>query len=132
MTPEERMEAVIEIISETVVRIILGKRGFKSGPDLSNEKTTYRYYSKPIDMKKLFPEKKRFARSGRIPFGCRAGGNQRVDENSEMVWIEKIKEMKTQGISLKKIARHLNEVDQTSQRAGRWSGTAVWRIINRM
>lgn len=127
MTPEERMEAVIEILAEAVVRIILEDR-VRGGV----QKKIDREYSKPIDLKKLFPEKKRFSPPSRVPFGYRTEGDQRIKEKSEMELIEKIKELRSLGLSMEKIAKHLNEIDKKSQRAGMWSGSAVWRILKRI
>lgn len=128
MTPQERMEAVIEILAEAVVRIVLEDR-VRGG---AGEKKPNRDYSKSVDMKKLFPEKKRFSPASRVPFGYRTEGDQRIEEKSEMMWIEKIKELRSLGLSMEKIAKYLNKVDKTSQRAGMWSGSAVWHILKQI
>lgn len=122
MTPEEREEGVIEIIAQAVARIIIEEGGPKNSGSFS---------SKPIDMKKLFPEKKRFFRPRRGSFG-RPPKNQSGDIRLEAIWIDLIKGMRLQGISMRKIAKHLNSVDKTSRYSGTWSGTVVWRILKRL
>ncbi len=122
MTPEERAEGVIEIIAEAVAKII-----FEGG----GPKDTERLPRHPIDMKKLFPEKKRFFRPRKGSFG-RPSKSKSGDIRLEAIWIELIKGMRSQGISMRKIAKYLNNVDKTSRHSGTWSGTAVWRILKRI
>ena len=59
---------------------------------------------------------------GRIPFG----------HGTDAFWIKRIQELSKQRLSSEKIAKHLNREDHESKRAGKWSRTAVWRILKRL
>lgn len=51
---------------------------------------------------------------------------------TEEYWIAQIRRLSAEGLSSEEIARQLNQEDQMSRRAGRWSRTAVWRILRRV
>ena len=55
-----------------------------------------------------------------------------VENEIEMFLIRRIQELAEQGHSTEKIARQLNQEDHVSKRAGKWSRTAVWRILKRL
>ena len=46
-------------------------------------------------------------------------------------WIRRIQELARQKYSTEKIAQFLNKEDHETKRAGKWSRTAVWRILQR-
>jgi hypothetical protein len=49
-----------------------------------------------------------------------------------MIWVRRIQELASQKLSTEKIARHLNEEDHETKRAGKWSRTAVWRTLQQL
>jgi hypothetical protein len=72
-----------------------------------------------------------FAPQGRVPFGFRQNPYGRAVHDPEMKWIEYIHELASQGFSTEKIAFILNKEDRQTKRAGKWSRTAIWRILKR-
>ena len=69
---------------------------------------------------------------GPIPFGQKPGANGvEIDEN-EIALIKRIQELAAQELSSETIAKMLNKEDHQTKRSGRWTRTAVWRILNKL
>ena len=81
--------------------------------------------SEPFGMRRRAPQ-------GRVPFGFQQNLYGRAIYEPEIKWLQRIHELATQKLSTEKIARLLNKEDLTSKRAGKWSRTAVWRILKRI
>ena len=119
MTPEERTERVIELLATAVVRLVRG-----DGKEEMKLPTSEN--SPQPEMAHALPTK------GRVPFGYEMGETGWVVKQTEFFWIKRIQEFATQGWSSEKIAKQLNLEDHKSKRAGRWSRTAVWRILKQL
>ena len=118
MTPDERMEKVITILAEAVVKVAMKQQqdGIQT-PSLETLKA------------RLFDRK--FQRSGIAPFGYRKENGKLITNPPEMVWINKIKKLEIEGLSTGKIARQLNAEDHSTKWAGKWDRSKVWRILRR-
>jgi hypothetical protein len=81
--------------------------------------------SEPLGMRRRPPQ-------GRIPFGFQQNPYGRAIYEPEIKWLERIHKLASQKLSTEKIARLLKKEDLTSKRAGKWSRTAVWRILKRI
>lgn len=68
---------------------------------------------------------------GRIPFGFQQNPYGRAVHEGEAKWVQRIEALASQKFSLEKIAQALNKEDHETKRAGKWSRTAVWRILQR-
>ena len=119
MTPEERLERVVELLATAVVRLIGEERKEETRP------STLASPSQP-EIAHAPPTK------GRVPFGQEIGGMGRIFNEAEVRWIKRIRELAAQGCSSEKIAKQLNLEDHESKRSGKWSRTAVWRILKRL
>lgn len=109
MTPKERLDEIMDLLARGAVRLalkekLLGHRVAESLP----------------------PGR------GRIPFGVRREHGRRFADLVESALIERVEKLAAEGLSLAKIAKRLNEEDRASLRAGKWSGTAVWRMLRRI
>ena len=118
MTPEERLERVVELLATAVVRLVRGEGKEKMKPPTSTSP------SQP-DVSHAPPAK------GRVPFGQEINEMGRIFNEAEVRWIKRIQELTDQGWSSEKIARQLNLEDHESKRSGKWSRTAVWRILKK-
>lgn len=108
MTPEERLDEIMDLLARGAVRLALKEKllGHRVAESL------------PPDL-------------GRIPFGVRREHGRRFVDLVEAALIERIEKLAAEGLSLAKIAKRLNKEDRASRRAGKWSGAAVWRILRR-
>ncbi len=68
---------------------------------------------------------------GRVPFGFQQNPYGRGAHEVEAKWVQRIQELVSQKFSSEQIARTLNKEDHETKRAGKWSRTAVWRILQR-
>lgn len=68
---------------------------------------------------------------GPIPFGQKLGKNGLEIEENETALIKRICELAKQRWSSEKIAKRLNQEDHQTRRAGKWTRTAVWRILKK-
>ena len=68
---------------------------------------------------------------GRIPFGEKLSASGLEINENEMTLIKRIQELAKEGWSSAKIAKLLNAEDHVTKRAGKWTRTAVWRILQR-
>ncbi|MBI4055564.1 MAG: recombinase family protein [Elusimicrobia bacterium] len=132
MTPEERLQRIVEILSDGVVRLIRKKQEEKAcaaaaQPAIADSSTSSCVAVAASEPKKL-PESLLLKR-GRVPFGQRKLGEDRTEHKSEQVWVQRIGELAAKGYSSEKIAQRLNREDRESKRAGKWSRVAVWRIL---
>ncbi|MBI2069488.1 MAG: recombinase family protein [Elusimicrobia bacterium] len=118
MTPAERMKCVIELLATAAMRMALdeGKEEIKSPTSTPSSQPGVTHA--PIA-------------KGRVPFGQEIDGMGRIFNETELRWIRRIQELATQGWSSEKIAKQLNLEDHESKRAGKWSRTAVWRILKK-
>lgn len=114
LTPEERLSFIIKLLAKAGVRLALKEK--ESGELVFKEP--------PISLDSLLP-----AESGQIPFGMKSYGLNRVVNKAETKWIKRIQELNESGLSTEKIAKVLNIEDKKSKWAGKWSRTAVWRIM---
>ncbi|MBI2069119.1 MAG: recombinase family protein [Elusimicrobia bacterium] len=119
MTPEERLERVIELLATAVARMIRGEGKEETKPPTLISPSQPEIANAP-------------SAKGRVPFGQEMGKMGRVFNQAELVWIKRIQELAAQGWSSEKIAKQLNKEDHESNRAGRWSRTAVWRILKKL
>ena len=122
MTADEIYERVVDLLVAGLLRLILEEEGNKKGPaiDMATEKVedNFPVLPAPSETKLILESIVR----GRIPFG----------HGGEAFWIKRIQELNGQGFSSEKIAKQLNQEDHESKRAGKWSRTAVWRILKRL
>lgn len=118
LTPEERADRVVELLAEAAVKMAdEEKNGIAKPKDAGISGT-------PTIVVKM--------QSGPMPFGQEACGLERVESEKEMKWVKRIQELNKAGLSTERIAKRLNEEDQESRRAGKWSRSAVWRILRRL
>jgi len=118
LTPEERADRVIELLAEAAVRMAdEEKYGIAKPKDAGISDA-------PTIVVKL--------QSGPVPCGQEPLGFERVENEREMKWIKRIQELHEAGLSTEKIAKRLSEEDKESRRAGKWSRSAVWRILGRL
>ena len=115
LTPQERLDRVIELLAKAAYLLAVEEVKVRKAP---------KTISTPAPT--LFPQ-----RRGPVPFGQRQFGLNRAINEVEMKWIKRILELKKSGLSMEKIVKRLNEEDQESRRAGKWSRSAVWRILKR-
>ena len=118
MTPEERMERIVELLAGAAFKLSLNEEKKEAEPTTST--TPAQALTLPLPPAK-----------GRIPFGQKISVEGREVNNVEAGWIRRIKELATDGFSSEKIAKQLNQEDHESKRAGKWSRTAVWRILRK-
>ena len=121
MTPEERLERVVELMATGALRLIREEQDVGRTNSISSEKSENII---PTTSNIPIPPKK-----GRVPFGERITTAGREVNEVELAWIKRIQELASQGCSSEYIAEKLNEEDHESKRAGKWSRVAVWRIL---
>jgi len=126
MTPDERFRRVVEILTRASVRLLAKQRveaaGEESAPITDATENKHLDFTSPEVP--LEPP-----RRGRVPFGQRRYGEDRQINEIELSLIKDIQRLATEGLSSEQIAQRLNQEDKVSKRAGKWSRTAVWRIL---
>ena len=113
LTPEDNAKRVVEILSEGCLRSI--KEQKENPTSATPQKPNLGFYPKP----------------GVIPFGYTWSDKGIVKNESEMLWVRRIVELGSFGLSSEKIARQLNKEDHLTRRRGKWTRTAVWRILKK-
>lgn len=113
MAPKERLDRIVEILATAVIRMVQEeKRSSDQPPDKEPQRLS--------------------APKGRLPFGQKKIEGRRDIDATERRLIEWICTMAAEGCSSEKIAKTLNAEDRETKRAGKWSRTAVWRILQRI
>lgn len=115
MTPEERLDRIVELLTTAARRLSAKKRSGVAEQ------------AKPEEAAPMMLPPRR----GRIPFGQRRGKLGRESDSIEARWVREVARLSSEGRSLRKIVLHLNKADRASKRAGRWTITAIWRILRR-
>ena len=116
LTPEEYIFRFSELLNRASERIHNQKE---------NDLIPLKEPSEPLGMRTTAPQ-------GRVPFGFQQNPYGRAVLESETKWIQRIHELASHNLSTEKIAQRLNKEDRKSKRAGKWSRTAVWRILKRI
>jgi biotin operon repressor len=131
LTPEERLERIVEILAQGVIRQIQKE---KTGENPPPGETQDRQAVENSARAAPTPEEKYILgiRPGRVPFGQKLTETGRSLHESEWALIKQIQQLAAEGFSSEKIAKKLKEEDHLSRRAGKWSRTAVWRILQRL
>ncbi|HOW27545.1 MAG TPA: recombinase family protein [Elusimicrobiota bacterium] len=109
-TPEERLERIVELLAIGVLRLLAEQKEATDPPVIKQP-------SEP-------PPQKR-----RIPFGLEKVDGGRDIDAIEKKWVERIQQIASEGNSSEYIAKALNQEDRETKRVGKWSRTAVWRIL---
>ena len=126
MTPEERFNRVVEILTRASVRLLAKQKAEAAGEQ--NVPLPEAVGNKRLNF--ASPEVPGHApRRGRIRFGLRKHGDDRKTREIELLLIKDIQRLSVEGLSSEAIAQRLNKEDTVSKRAGKWSRTAVWRIL---
>lgn len=139
MTPEERFERVVEILSQASLRLLRKQQAEAAGqspekPEAAATASEEAIAPDPMETADLesgviegqiAPPPRR----GRVPFGQRKCGQDRQINEIELSLIKDIQRLAAEGLSSEQIAQRLNQEDKVSRRAGKWSRTAVWRIL---
>ena len=112
----------MDLLVAGLLRLIIEEEGNKKapavGPATEKVEDTLPALPAPSETKLILESIVR----GRIPFG----------HGAEAFWIKRIQELNGRRFSSEKIAKQLNQEDHESKRAGKWSRTAVWRILKRL
>jgi len=138
MTPEERFQRIVEIMSRASVRLLNKQMAESAGqgagaPERAttiDEQVPEPDLTEKADLKHgvleghLTPSCR-----GRVPFGQKKCGQDRRVNEIELSLIKDIQRLAAKGLSSEQIAQRLNQEDKVSKRAGKWSRTAVWRIL---
>lgn len=136
MTPKERFNRVVEILTRASVRLLNKQRAEAAAREKGEPVVPENALTEPEESKVLdftSPEIYELEpRRGRIPFGQRRYGPQIKGNEIELSLIQDIQRLAAEGLSSEQIARRLNQEDKVSKRAGKWSRTAVWRILKSM
>ena len=119
ITPAELSQRVVDILASAAVRLLTEGKKEAIGPPTSTTPTwNYDCLTLP--------------KRGPIPFGQKLGKNGLEVNENEMVMIKRIQELAKEGWLSEKIAKLLNAEDHETKRAGKWTRTAVWRILKRL
>lgn len=121
LTPAERLDRIVELLAKA--SYLLAVEEMKRAKSGIKEEEPAQVISAPTPLE---------LKSGPVPYGQRQMGLDRVVNEAETKWIKRIQELNKAGLSTEKISKRLNEEDQESQRAGKWSRSAVWRILKRI
>ena len=116
MAPEERFYRLVELLAIGLTRLV--------------QEVNIPPTDKP-SLSQTVCESLRPAAKGRIPFGERQSPVGRTIDLLEEHWIKRIGYLSADGLSSEKIAKLLNQEDRESKRSGKWSRTAVWRILQK-
>ena len=118
ITPAELSQRVVEILASAAVRLLTeGKKEDVSPPTSTTPTWNYDCLTLP--------------KRGPIPFGQKLGTKGLEINEKEMILIKRIQELAKEGWSSEKIAKLLNAEDHETKRAGKWTRTAVWRILKK-
>ncbi len=115
LTAEERGLRIMEVQASICERMKREKENPAPPPEEKVEK---------LDTRTCSPQ-------GRVPFGFQQNPYGRAAHETEAKWIARIQALASQKFSSEQIARTLNKEDHKTKRAGKWSRTAVWRILQR-
>jgi len=118
MTPEERLDRIVEILAEASIRLINEQQREAAEPAGPHIPDTPASAICPMKL-------------GRLPFGQKKFDGGRVESPDEAALVKRICELAREGLSTDAIAKWLNQEDKTSKRSGKWSKVAVWRILRR-
>jgi hypothetical protein len=122
MTPEERMNRVIKILTGAVVNVLL------SGEKSLNENNTPSV--NPIDPEELFPP--RFEHEyGPARFGYKETPDGQFTNDTRNSILKIIREMTKGKKSIGNITKHLNAEGYRTKRGKKWSKSSVWRFQGR-
>lgn len=115
MTPEERLNEILDILARASVRLAERERGLSKDEIAATAPVVYTPYQ----------------HKGRIPFGQRKqGAGRSIDKGAESC-ISRVRELAAAGHSIRDIADQLNREDKRTRYAGRWSRGIVWGILGR-
>ncbi len=141
MTAEERFQRIVGIMSRASLRLLKKQQAEASGQGIDKPvlaATASEEVAEPDPMEKVdlahgvfegyFAPPPR----GRVPFGQRKCGQDREIHEVEQSLIKDIQRLAAEGLSSEQIARRLNQEDKVSKRAGKWSRTAVWRMLRNL
>ncbi|OGS12952.1 MAG: hypothetical protein A2234_06930 [Elusimicrobia bacterium RIFOXYA2_FULL_58_8] len=140
MTPEERFNRVVEILTQASLRLLGKQRAEAAGQNVEKswQATTVGEQivgpppeEAPLDYSSSEVPREP-PRRGRVPFGHRKYGEDRQIHEIELSLVKDIQRLAAEGLSSEQIAQRLNQDDKVSKRAGKWSRTAVWRILKRL
>jgi len=138
MTRQERFQRVVEILSQASLRLLKKQQAKVAGqgteiPEQSvtaAEQVAVPDPTETVDLESgVFEGHLAPSPRGRVPFGQRKCGQGRQVNEIEHSLIMDIQRLAAEGLSSEQIARRLNQEDKVSKRAGKWSRTAVWRIL---
>jgi hypothetical protein len=138
MTPEERFRRVVEILSRASIRLLNNQMAEATGQDAvksGQAVTASRQVAAPDPTEKVDLEHGvleghlALPQRGRVPFGQKKYGQDRQVNEIELALMKDIQRLAAEGLSSEQIAQWLNQEDKVSKRAGKWSRTAVWRIL---
>jgi len=118
MTPEERLDRIVEILAEASLRLLREQQSETAEPAGPPVPDTPAPAFCPMKL-------------GRLPFGQEKFDGGRVESPDEAALVKRICELAREGLSTDAIAKRLNQEDKTSKRSGKWSKVAVWRILRR-
>ncbi len=115
MTPEERLDEILDILAKASVRLAERERGLSKEEIAAAAPAIYIPYQ----------------HKGRMPFGQRKQGAGRAVDKGADACISRIRKLSAAGHSLRDIADQLNQEDKSTRYAGRWSRGIVWGLLGR-
>lgn len=122
LTPAERLERIVELLAKASYLLAVEEMR-RDESEIKKDEEPAPIISAPTPME---------VKSGPVPYGQKQMGLDRVVNEVEAKWIKRIQELSKAGLSTEKIAKRLNDEDRQSRRAGKWSRSAVWRILKRL
>ena len=133
MTPQERWEQIVELLTKAVICLIEKEKA--AGIDPPPEEAVFKNVNDVPISRNLsgkitvqLPKTK----LGRMPFGESAKGfGVRESHPVEMVWMKRMLEWSQEGESLSKIANRMNKEDRETRYAGRWDRAKVWWVLKK-
>lgn len=123
MTPEERLNRVVDLLATASLRLVTGDKVPSESPAEADKATIQ--VSEPQSQKIV-------QGIGRMPFGQKMTEGGRAVDTVELKWIRRIQKLAAEGLSMEKIAQRLNEEDHETRRQGKWCGSTVWRLLRRV
>ena len=141
MTAEERFNRIVEIMSRASLQLLKKQQAEAAGQNpekpeaaaTTDEQAAAPDPTETADLERgviegqLAPTPR-----GRVPFGQRKCRQTRQVNEIELSLMKDIQRLAAEGLSSEQIAQRLNQEDKVSKRAGKWSRTAVWRILKSM